>query len=302
MLKRIAAAVTALAAAGAVLATAGPAQAARRPVTDTVHITGNYDNGAHGPWASLKYDRTVRIAPATTAGTWNVTLTDRGTFSTIPGKLSPGAGVAIARSQAGRFEGRFSFTVLSSAEPNERRVRSGYNFRCNVNGTGDRAQDCPGMPATTGAWPGMYFGSGATVTAGTWKWTYTTCKERWTTGSAGDTGDITGRPCVETVTLTAPVVHQSTCEARQATITAPAIAGVRWTLRDGWRTRTLPAGLAYPAGAGRYRVEADARSGYRLARHARDSWTIVIGRAPRNCPTPTPTPSPTPTPTVTVTP
>jgi hypothetical protein len=303
MLNKIAARVAALAAGVVVLATAGPAEAARPTVTDTVHIKGNYDNGAHGPWARLSYDRSVRISRATAANTWNVTLTDRGTFSTIPGKQSPGAGVAITRTQAGRIEGVFKYTVLSTGDPSGRRVRSGYNFRCNVNGTGDRAQDCPGMPAATNAWPGLYFGSGATVTPGSWRWVFTTCKERWTNGSAGDTGDITGRPCVETVTPGAPVVQQPTCAVRHGSVTVPNVAGVRWTLKSGWRSWSMQSGHAYTVAAGKYRIEADARSGYRLARHVRDSWAFTIVKAPASwqCPTPSPTPSPTPTPTVTVT-
>src|SRR5690606_11719840 len=81
-------------------------QRSAKGLTDKVRISGNYDTGAHGPWASLSYNRSVRITPVrNTVNSWNVTLTDSGTFTTLKGKKSPGAGTEIETAVKGQFSG-----------------------------------------------------------------------------------------------------------------------------------------------------------------------------------------------------
>lgn len=285
MLKRIFAALVAVAAAGAAgVATASSASAAA-PLTDTVHIRGNLDNGNHGYWAKLDYNRTVRITRASKS-TWNVVLKDVGSFTTLKGAKSPAAGATIAGSMPGTFAGTFRFTVTSTSKPDASKVRSGYNFRCNP--AVPNRGDCPGMPATTSNWPALYFGPGTTVTAGTWKWDYETCKEAWTTSNAGDTGDITGRPCVEPVIPAAPAVQQPTCQVKKGTITAPATTGVEYMLWEGNFGKTMVAGRPYKVAPGTVRVVASATGGYRIERGVQREWLITVNPVPQACETPSP--------------
>jgi hypothetical protein len=298
MSKRIAAAVAAVALALVGLAMPPASAAAVAPLTHTARIAGNLDVGGHGYWARLSYSRTVRIVEAG-EGQWAVTLTDRGSFTTMPGFRSPGAGATIRRAQPGDFAGTYNFTVASETAPTAAAVRRFYNFRCNpaVPGRGD----CAGMPATTSDWPKLYFGEGAQVTAGSWRWDYRTCAERWSNSSAGDSGDITGKRCAVPVTPAAPTVAQPACDETMGTVTVPGVRGVYYTVGRG---RVLRAGERDLA-PGTYVVTAHAKPGFVLARGVDRRWTLVINE-PGACPTPTPTPTvtetvtPTPTPTVQV--
>lgn len=176
----------------AVLPSSAEAAAPPQPFQDVVHITNNYDN-SHGPWASLNYNRSVKITWAG-PGKWNVALTDAGTFRTLQGKHSPGVGSAITSAQNGTFKGTFDFKVTSATPPSGIAVHNSYNYACNMNGSGNRAVDCPGMPKGTSEWPALYFPAG-TVTAGNWSWGFDTCREHWTTKNTGNSGDITGKSC-----------------------------------------------------------------------------------------------------------
>jgi hypothetical protein len=278
MLNRIiAATATALAVGTAGLAIALPASA-QNGLTDAVHIAGNYDNGNHGPWASLDYTRFVKITPGTAANEWSVSLKDQGTFRTLKGKNSPGAGTKIENARPGTFVGTFDFKVTSTTAPTAAQVQNNYNYACNVNGTGDRAADCPGMPKSTSEWPALYF-PGGTVTAGTWNWVYRTSREKWTNGNAGDTGDITGKGRTKTATAVAPVVRQPSC-LRSGRLTVTGVAGVAYSLKSGDQVTPLTADHRYRLQPGRYLVSATALDGYKL--RGEDSWFVKL-RAARHC-------------------
>jgi hypothetical protein len=279
----------------------GTANAAA-PLTDTVRIVGNYDNGNHGYWASLAYNRTVTIDRAG-KDTWSVTLRDAGTFTTLRNAKSPAAGVKLGTPVTGNFSGTYAFTVKSKFRPSDRRVRRGYDFRCNPAGTGDRATDCSGMPKATGEWPALYFPQAEEVKPGAWRWEYRTCAETWVNSSAGDQGDITGKRCDRRKEATAPTVVQPECDAAKGKLVIPSDRGVTYKVRTATRDyRTVRAG-EYDVRPGVYRVTAHAKPGVRLV--GVDRWRLEV-EAAEACPTPTPTPTatdePTPDPTPTVEP
>jgi hypothetical protein len=169
----------------------------------SVNIFNNYDTSSNGIWAKLNTKRTVKIlkVPGST-NKYVVTLTDDGTLTTIPGKKSPGnSAITLQRAVTGTFEGSFTFDVTSNTGP-VAPAHSYYNYMCNVNGSGDRSTDCPGMPAETSAWPKVYFGGNATVMGrnSSWHWTYQAkdCSghtEVWTTQASGDHGNILAKAC-----------------------------------------------------------------------------------------------------------
>jgi LPXTG-motif cell wall-anchored protein len=208
------AAAFAVASGGVVLADIQPAAAAPQATqTFKVHISNNQDNGHHGAWAFLQYDRTITFTPTPgVTGEYQVLLTDEGTFTTIDGALSPRDGVKMAK-QTGTFTGHFSLVVTSKTAPSSTGVKSAYDFKCDGK-TGNRLQDCPGMPASTSNWPALYLGGTpggngkdvtvpptVQITGGDYSWIYTTCAEQWTDALANDdgkadtAGDITGKAC-----------------------------------------------------------------------------------------------------------
>jgi hypothetical protein len=299
MISRIAALGTALGLALTGLAV-GTASASTG-LSHTVAISGNLDNGGHGYWSRLDYNRTVHISKGTAEDTWNVLLKDSGSFRTMPGTRSPGAGVPITRAEPGSFYGTFQFVVTSKTAPTRALVRQAYNFRCNP--AVPNRGDCSGMPQATGNWPALYFGQGATVAAGAWNWSYRTCAERWTNGSGGSSGDITGKRCSVKVTADAPTVTHPACDETRGRLTIPSDRGVSY-VAYGKRFRTSKPGT-HAVWPGTFKVVAKAKDGYRL--YGRTSWTLTVN-APASCPTPTPTPtasptvSPTPDPSPTVEP
>jgi LPXTG-motif cell wall-anchored protein len=202
---------------GVVLADIQPAAAA--PLSFTVHISNNQDNGHNGAWAMLDYDRKITFTPTGAPSEYRAVLEDNGTFKTIGGAQSPKEGVKITE-QTGAFTGHFSFTVTSTTAPSQGSVKPSYNYQCNGK-TGDRLKDCPGMPASTSLWPALFLGgtSGgngkdvsvpatAQITAGAYSWIYKTCVEQWTDASTNndgmdaDAGDITGKACPPSPTPT----------------------------------------------------------------------------------------------------
>ena len=305
------ASVAALTVAGG-LALAVPAHAQVRPLVHTVRITGNYDSGTHGVWASLAYGRTVRISHLQ-GQQWAVTLTDKGTFKTIKGAKSPEAGLTIANAVKGTFKGTYRFTVTSAHQPSARDVNRRYNYRCDLHGAGNRDTDCPGMPASTSAWPTLYFGRDAQVKTGNWVWDYRTRCERWINSSSGDSGDITGDSCrggsqghggdtghgqdgsqshgTRTVTPGRPVARSASCETGKGQIITPYTRGVAYSLWDhGTQVDPTYYKGGYPAVPGVYTVVASARSGYRLKPRTQHVWQVTV-TAPRWCPRPSATPT-----------
>lgn len=199
-------AVAALGGGALALAATAPALATGhdRPFRDSVHIVNNVDTGHHGYWAKLNLQRSVVITPGDAEDTWVVQLHDQGTFSTIGGAAnSPRTGERV-RGVRGTVSGDYTLTVTSATKPSTDNVANRYDYRCDVHGTGNRATDCPGMPAETSAWPALYFAS-AKVTPGAYSWTYHTDScggQTWVDastngdGTAEDAGDITGcKPC-----------------------------------------------------------------------------------------------------------
>jgi len=292
MFKRFAAVV----AAGVLVVTglaAGTAHAAA-PFTDTVRITGNFDNGNHGYWARLAYDRTVTI-DRTGHNTWSVTLRDAGTFTTLRGAKSPEAGATLGAPVSGTFSGSYAYTVESERRPSDRFVRSAYNFRCNPAGSGDRTADCPSMPKSTSEWPALYFPPGSTFAPGAWRWEYRTECERWVNSSAGDRGDITGKRCVRPGT---PTAADPACDTQRGKVVIPSERGVTYKVRADKHPWHVARAGEYPVRPGVYWVRAEAKDGYRLVGKA--LWRLTVREA-EPCPTPTPTPTDeppaTPTPT-----
>jgi LPXTG-motif cell wall-anchored protein len=202
----------------AVAAFAPAAQAdTTRTWTFTTHISGNLDNGHHGYWAVLDYQRVTTITGPATVGKapvhYRVVLTDTGTFATLPGPAdSPRQGLPVA-AQNGRFTGTYQFDVVTGRQP-VGATRASYAYRCDRHGRGDRVADCPGMPAGTSAWPALYFGGApggngqpvvvpldVVISPGGYTWTYRTCVETWVDSDSNNdgadvrAGDITGRRC-----------------------------------------------------------------------------------------------------------
>lgn len=266
-------------------------------LTDTVRIVGNYDNGNHGYWASLAYNRTVTI-DRTGKDTWSVTLRDAGTFTTLRNAKSPAAGVKLGAPVTGNFSGRYDYKVTSASRPSRVEVARFHDFKCNPAVPG--REDCPGMLKSTGQWPALYFPGKATVTEVAWRWEYRTCAETWVNSSAGDQGDITGKRCDRRKEATAPTVVQPECDAAKGKLVIPADRGVTYKVRTEARDyRTVRAG-EYDVRPGSYWVRAYAKPGVKLV--GVDRWRLEV-EAAEVCPTPTPTPTatdePTPDPTPT---
>ncbi|MBF8190566.1 hypothetical protein ITP53_33610 [Nonomuraea sp. K274] len=284
MLKKIFAGVAVVAAASAASVATANSASAQAPLTHTVHVTGNYDTGSHGPWARLDFDRTVRItAGGPTKMDWEVRLTDKGTFRTLAGKKSPKGGATLGRVD-GSFTGTFEFKVKSATKPTAASVRSGYNFRCNMDGSGNRETDCPGMPAPTSTWPSLYFGQGATVTAGNWLWDYRAPCERWVNSLSGDVGEITGKGCAKPATPAAPVVKQPTCSNPSGHVKVRDVRGVDYKLFTAATENTTPLtpGGWKSVAKGTYLVQTALEDGYKYAAGAKKWWKVVIKPA-RGC-------------------
>jgi hypothetical protein len=189
-----------------VLTAAAPALAGSSDtVQDSVLVVHDVDSGHHGYWARLNLHRSVTITPGGTDGTWTVRLHDQGTFATIAGAAnSPREGNRV-RHVRGTVTGDYTLIVQSATPPSTKDVANRYDYACDVHGTGNRAADCPGMPASTSDWPKLYFGAGAQIAGGDYQWKYHTDScggQTWVDASGnGDgtdasAGDITGcKPC-----------------------------------------------------------------------------------------------------------
>ena len=89
----------ALLAAGAIVATAGAANASPHPVTQAqTHITDRPDGGNGGDWADDTMTRSIAITRTggmAGAYTYTAKLTDTGSFTTIKGALTPNQGALL---------------------------------------------------------------------------------------------------------------------------------------------------------------------------------------------------------------
>lgn len=144
--------------------------------TYSTQVNNRDDSGDHGTWAKDNFVRTI-VVTNNCNGTYTLNISDtNGTFTTIDGALSPGAGVALAPSFVGEFYGGATITV-----------------------TTDRLPSKPVMPAdgwpSTGGWPALIFGGEVQLNDYPWGWTYNYCGEQWTNAAKGNSGDVTGKPC-----------------------------------------------------------------------------------------------------------
>jgi hypothetical protein len=190
---------------GAILA-AGPASAATT-VTASTHLTNRADSGGNGDWATDAMTRKLTITHV--SGTsYTATVTDSGTFTTIPGAFTtiPGAftpnqggadaGLRIAEILMNSFTGQASYSFTASASPQASLVPASES--------GTPASG----PKTTSLWYEQAFPAG-TVFGGTgittWGWNYaatavtflpgggfTTCTQKWADTSANDGGQDAG--------------------------------------------------------------------------------------------------------------
>lgn len=172
----------ALGATGTLAALAAPVTAYAAPVhapkcvTVHDHITKtDTGHGTPAEWADLSLNRTTTVCGS------NVKLVDVGTLWTRPGAGTPnGAGGTIAHRVHGTVHGTYALTVTG----------------------GTLAHRHGDTSLSSTAYVKSLFSDSATVTGGTYTWTYTTrCGERWVDSSTNNdgqgaaAGNITGRAC-----------------------------------------------------------------------------------------------------------
>jgi hypothetical protein len=169
-----------------------PASATTADITVTATIKEHADNGHGTPahWATDSFKRTLKIHEVA-AGSYTLTTSDTGTFTTIQGAGAPaGSGKTISRILTGSFAGSGTGTATGTLIANPAAL-SGKTFD-DVHGT-----PFPG----SGDWAKIFFTAGATVEPfGTaYSFSYTTADEKWVDASTNNdgqdpaAGDITGK-------------------------------------------------------------------------------------------------------------
>lgn len=181
----------ALAATGTITALATPVTAYAAPATAPRcvvvhdHITKtDTGHGTPAEWADLSLNRTTTVCGD------QVRLVDVGTLWTKPGAGTPnGTGGTIAHRVHGTVHGTYALTVTG----------------------GTLAHRHGDTSLSSTAYVKSLFSDGATVTGGTYTWTYTTrCGERWVDSSTNNdgqgaaAGNITGRACPSTTPTARP--------------------------------------------------------------------------------------------------
>lgn len=221
--------VAALALAALGLGTA--AHAAPATVTAVTHVVNRADSGNGGTWAYDNLTRTLKVTPGATSSTYNAVVTDKGTFTTVQGALSPNqatAGTKVTRAVKGTFSGSIKYTVTAAA---------GSTLTDVATATENDMLAAPAGENTTGNWPDRAFTvKPASVTEGDWSWTYKTAAESWTDSSAdGDgnvlaDGNITGK-------VTAPAKAVPYVYAGHVLTVSQDKATVGWSdSKTGWPT------------------------------------------------------------------
>lgn len=160
---------------GAGTAAAAAASTGVTSYTVTAHtkISGRPDSGDHGTWANDAMTRTASVrlvsevalsycggsTPTGHCYHWTGQLSDRGTFTTIPGATSPGAGdlnggrpPAIASAVTGPMFGAYRFDFYSSSK-----TARAAAMPASENDAGK----APGGRSTTDAWVEQFFGATA---------------------------------------------------------------------------------------------------------------------------------------------
>jgi hypothetical protein len=182
------------------LAAVSTAGATTRPAvksytsTATTAVSNRPDSGDHGDWARDTFTRTAKVTLVSevalsycggSTGTghcydWTGSVSDSGSFTTIPGGVSPGNGSlngglppAISTAVKGTMAGTYRYAFYSSWK-----TASAALVATHENDAGNT----PGGRSTTGAWPEQFFGAGAKFyvsgavsselgTTGSWKYT-----------------------------------------------------------------------------------------------------------------------------------
>ena len=203
-----------VAGAAAIAALAGPAVAANastgaphapKTVTAVTRLTSRPDSGAGGnSWA---HDNFTRVATVTSLGgdNYKASLSDNGSFTTIPGQLTPNQstpGLTIASpARTGSMSGYGKFVAFTASK-----APNAHNVPRNVRGSNDPSY----------LWFELFFPSGTTFSANAgsaetaWSYSYSltyhkvvnhrdqTVREHWTDaynnggGSLPGDGNITG--------------------------------------------------------------------------------------------------------------
>lgn len=142
--------------------------------TFTIGVSGRPDSGLNGTWAHDFFMRTTVVVD-NCDGTYTLTITDDGEFTTITGAQSPNAATVMAPSFTGEFSGGATVKVTSATAPH-----------APVGGTDGKV--------STSDWSKLMFGDHkAELTS--WGWSYDYCGETWVNASTGNSGNVTGLPC-----------------------------------------------------------------------------------------------------------
>jgi hypothetical protein len=156
-------------------------------------LSDRLDSGDHGYWATDTIQRDLTIT-STGGDTYTATVTDEGSFVTIPGNLTPGPAAPVALTSSVKVGS--STTIAGTAT---------YSF------TADQAPDLSLVPAsesgtpvsgpqTTSLWFEQAFPAGTVFTGGItdWSWVYhlkcpmQIAAQVWTDSLTVDSGNILG--------------------------------------------------------------------------------------------------------------
>jgi hypothetical protein len=158
--------------------TAPPGCVAGVVATYTTQVNGREDSGLNGPWATDTFTRTT-VVTTNCEGTYDLKISDQGSFTVIAGAKSPQNAVNLQASaflKPGDFSGGATVTVKSDIPP--------INPGAASNGK-----------ISTSEWAGLLFpGNNGDMTD--WGWTYSYCGETWVNAKGGNSGDITGIECL----------------------------------------------------------------------------------------------------------
>lgn len=167
--------------------------------TVVTNLVDRPDSGTNGNWAKDTFTRTVKICHVEViqaevkslvpVASWHYTATvkDDGTFTTIGGvNLSPGANHYLLADVPGTFVGGFTATFEAPANWQFfNNKHQGKTYTGAVGGDNPSSSDW-----VKTLWDSGFVGNSINDD---WKWTYTTCNEKWVNAAAGNSGDITGK-------------------------------------------------------------------------------------------------------------
>lgn len=142
--------------------------------TFTTGVSGRPDSGLNGTWAHDFFMRTTVVVD-NCDGTYTLTITDEGEFTTITGAQSPNAATVMAPSFTGKFSGGATVKVTSATAPH-----------APIGGTDGTV--------STSDWAKLMFGE-VKAEMISWGWSYDYCGETWVNAAAGNSGNVTGLPC-----------------------------------------------------------------------------------------------------------